>query len=840
MRGKWLLIVGFFVLNNYCFGQITIGENISVNYSKPKEYEIGGITVSGIKYLDTDVLINLSGLTVGDIISIPGEETADAIRKLWKQGLFSDVEIKLAKVVDNRAFIDIFLQERPRLSKFSFSGIKKSDAEDLREMIKLVKGSQVTDNMINTSKNIIKNYYVDKGFYKTTVDIVVENDTNLLNNVVLNIKIDKFRKIKINKIQIEGNSILSDNKLRRSLKETKQKTWYNVFKASKYTESDYKADKLKLISKYNEFGFRDAHIISDTIYDFNEKTMNIEIIVDEGSKYYFRNITWVGNTKYKSEYLAGLTGIKKGDIYNQKLLDENLYMNPNGVFSLYQDNGYLFSSVTPVEIYVSNDSIDIEMRVYEGKPARVSKVTIVGNTKTNDHVVRREIKSKPGELYSRADITRTIRELAQLGYFDPEKLNLNPTPNPADGTVDLEYVVEEKPSDQIELSGGWGANMIVGTLGVSFNNFSAKNFFKKNAWTPLPSGDGQRLSLRAQSNGAYYQSYNMSFVEPWLGGKKPMSLSTSVYHTILTTSGARKYLKDSTDTEGNTVKYKNPNYQSMKITGIALGLGTRLSWPDDYFTLYHELSYQNYLLDKYTYRQLFSFSSGESNNISYKIVFGRNSIDAPIYPRRGSMFSVSLQITPPYSIFSGKDYTVMSDADKYKFIEYHKWKFESSWFSKLAGNLVINTRAEFGFLGMFNPDYGPSPFEGFNLGGDGLVTYSLYGMETIALRGYENGSLTPDAGGNIYNKYTVEMRYPISLNPNATLYALAFMEGGSAWSDFKNFNPFDIHRSAGVGVRIFLPMFGKLGVDWGYGFDPVFGNPNLGKSQFHFIIGQNF
>lgn len=833
-------MAGFISLVNFGFSQVNIGETPSVNYNKPKEYEIGGITVSGIKYLDTDVLINLSGLNVGDVISIPGDETTDAIRKLWKQGLFSDVKITLVKVVDNLAFIDIYLQERPRLSKFSFTGIKKSDAEDLREMIHLVKGTQVTDNMISTSKSIITNYFIDKGFFKTSVDIVMENDSNLLNNVILEIKIKKNKKIKINRIDIEGNSVLSDGKLHRSMKETKEKTWYNVFKTSKYTIADYKADKLKLIEKYNEFGFRDAYILSDTIYDFDEKTINIDIKVDEGPKYYFRNISWVGNTKYKSDYLSNLTGIKKGDVYNQKLLDENLYMNPNGVFSLYQDNGYLFSSITPVEINVSNDSIDIEMRVYEGKPARVSKVTIIGNSKTNDHVIRREIKSKPGELYSRADITRTIRELAQLGYFDPEKLNLNPTPNPSEGTVDLEYVVEEKPSDQIELSGGWGANMIVGTLGVTFNNFSARNFFKKNAWTPLPSGDGQRLSVRAQSNGAYYQSYNMSFVEPWLGGKKPRSLSTSVYHTILTTSGAKKYLKDSTDTEGNEVKYKNPNYQCMKITGVALGIGSRLPWPDDYFTLYSELSYQNYLLDNYTYRQLFSFSSGESNNISLKFVFGRNSIDAPIYPRKGSMFSGSVQATLPYSWMTGKDYTTMTDAEKYKLIEYHKWKFEASWFSKLAGNLVINTRAEFGFLGMYNKDYGHSPFEGFNLGGDGLVTYNLYGMETVALRGYENGSLTPDNGGNIYDKYTIEMRYPISLNPNATLYGLAFVEGGTAWSDFKDFNPFDIHRSAGVGVRIFLPMFGKLGVDWGYGFDPVFGDPTLGKSQFHFIIGQNF
>lgn len=805
----------------------------SVDYNKQKEYEIGGITVSGVKYLDHEVLINLSGLNIGDKILIPGDEKiSDAIKKLWKQNLFSDVEISIEKIIGENIFLNIYLLERPRLSKFSFEGIKKGEAEDIREMIKLVKGNQITDNVINNTKNIIRNYFFDKGYYKTQVEIIKEDDTTLVNTVSLKIKINKNEKIKINQIEFYGNNVLSSNKLRRSMKDTKQKTWYNIFKTSKFVTKDYKDDKNKLIKKYNEHGFRDAVILKDSVFDNDSKTLNILIKLEEGKKYYFRNITWVGNTKYKSDYLTSLLGIKKGEVYNQTLLEESIFMNQDGVFSKYQDNGYLFSSITPVETNVENDSIDIEIRIYEGKPAKVRNVTIVGNTKTNEHVIRREIRSMPGQLYNRSDITRSIRELATLGYFDPEKLNLNPTPNPEDGTVDLEYVVEEKPSDQVELSGGWGANMIVGTLGISFNNFSARHFFDRRSWRPLPAGDGQRLSLRAQSNGLWYQAYNMSFVEPWLGGKKPNSLTVSLSHTILS-NGVKK--SDIDTLTGIS------NRQSMKITGAALGLGRRLKWPDDFFTLYNEFSFQHYDMNNYKYQNLFKeFNNGTANNFSFTTIFGRNSIDQPIYPRRGSSFSLSLQITPPYSLLSSKDYSTLSEEEKYKYIEYNKWKFNSTWVTSLAGKLVLSTRAEFGFLGRWSKAYGYSPFEGFNLGGDGLVTYNLQGMETIALRGYENGSLTPDAGGNVYDKFTVELRYPLSLNPSATLYGLTFVEAGKAWSEFHDFNPFSVHRSAGVGVRIFLPMFGKLGVDWGYGFDEVPGNPNAHKSQFHFIIGQNF
>lgn len=817
----YIFILLFSSFNSYNQSITSISDDLeTVNYNNKKTYSVGGISVSGIQYLDHNVIIGLSGLNVGDSITIPGDKISDAITKLWKQGLFSDIKISASKLIGEVIFLDIYIQEQPRLSKFSFNGVNKSEADDLREKIKLVKGMQVTENIINNTKNIIRTHFIDKGFYFSEINIVKFDDSVSVNNVILKINVNKGRRIKINEIAFEGSTVFKDKKLRRFLKETKQKTWYNVFKTSKYIESNFKDDKAKLIEKYNSKGFRDAKITFDTVYRHDEKTLNIKINIDEGKKYFFRNITWNGNTKHSTEKLNATLGIKKGDIFDQSVLDNKLIIGETSVSSLYLDDGYLFFSATPVEILVENDSIDLEVRIYEGKQAIIDNVIISGNTKTNDRVIRREIRTKPGQLFNRSDIIRTQRELAQLGYFDPEKLNVNPTPNPAEGTVDLEYIVEEKPSDQIELSGGWGANMIVGTLGVSFNNFSAKNILNPNAYRPLPSGDGQRLSLRAQSNGTYYQAYNMSFVEPWLGGKKPNSFTVSLYHTI--------------QSDGRKASDELRKY--IKISGAALGLGRRLKWPDDFFTLYNEISYQHYILEKWNY---FLYSTGVSNNVSFSTTFARNSIDQPIYPRKGANFSLTLQVTPPYSLFNNKDYSQLTDQEKYKWIEYHKWTYKTSWFLTLAGNLVLNTKAEFGFLGMYNNKVGPSPFEGFYVGGDGLSGYNLYGRETISLRGYDHGSLTPALGGNIYDKYTLELRYPLSLNPSATLYGLAFLEGGNAWYRFKDFNPFDIRRSAGVGVRIFLPMFGMLGVDWGYGFDEA-QSPGSNKSQFHFVIGQQF
>ena len=837
MYRKTLIVIYIVLLNFNIFSQVSsINSRLAgLDYSNPKEYEIGGITVSGIKYLDQNVLIHLSGLKVGDIVIIPGEKITQAIEKLWKQGLFADVKITATKIIGNRIFIDIYLKERPRLSKFSFTGVSKSEADDIREEIRLLKGSQVTDNILINTRNKIKKFYIEKGFLKTVVNIQQIEDTALINNVELRINVFKNEKVKINEIIFNGDSVLKEAKLRRTMKETKRKKWYNIFKPSKLIETKYEEDKDKIIAKYNELGYRDAKIVSDSIYFHNDKTINIELNIEEGPKYYFRNIAWVGNSKYPSEFLDAVLGIEKGDIFDQSVLDNKLFIEEDAVSSLYLDNGYLFFSVTPVEIKIENDSIDIEMRIIEGKQARINRVTISGNTKTNEHVIRREIRTKPGQLFSRSDIIRSHRELAQLGYFDPERLDVTPIPNPIDGTVDLEYTVEEKPSDQIELSGGWGANMVVGTLGLVFNNFSIRNIFKAEAWRPLPSGDGQKLSLRAQTNGTYYQSYSVSFIEPWLGGKKPNSFSISAYHSI------RNY---------GTYGYSSDAGSSMKVSGIAMGLGRRLKWPDDFFILSHELSYQQYNLKNYG--SYFLFSDGKSNNISLRTTFSRNSVSQPIYPRRGSLFSLSLQLTPPYSnkLFTDKDYTNMTDKEKYKWIEYHKWTFKSSWYTTLAGKLVLNTKAEFGFLGIYNKDIGPSPFEGFNLGGDGLSGYNLYGRETIALRGYSNGptnqgSLTPVVngrvvGGNIYDKFTLELRYPFSLNPSATIYGLVFLEGGNAWYEHKSFDPFDIKRSAGVGIRVFLPMFGMLGVDWGYGFDNEVGVLERHRGEFAFIIGQQF
>jgi len=722
-------------------------------------------------------------------------------------------------------FLEIQLKERQRLSAFSFDGIKKGEADDLREKLKLARGKQVTENVINNAKEIIKNYFIDKGFLYVTVDVVKTDDSKYDNYVLLTFKIKKGPRIKINSINFEGNTVLSDEKLRRAMKNTKVRKFYRIFKSSKFIEKDFKEDLKKVVDKYNELGYRDAKILKDTVYRVSDKLINIDITVYEGKKYYFRNIYWEGNTKYNSKLLTQLLGVKKGDVYNKKLLEENLYMNPNGVFSLYQDNGYLFSSITPIETLVEGDSIDLEIQVYEGKKARINKVTVVGNTKTHDHVILREIRSLPGDMYNRSKIIRTQRELATLGYFDPEKLNVNPTPNPTTGTVDLEYKVAEKLSDQIEMSVGWGAQMFVGTLGLSLNNFSLRNIFKKDGWKPLPSGDGQRLTIRAQSNGIYYQGYSFSFVEPWLGGKKPNSLTVSVYHTVYS----------------NGLFKTDENRQYMKITGAAVGLGRRLKWPDDFFTLYNEVNYQLYNLHNYTYYNLFTYNNGMSNNVSFTTVFGRNSVDQPVYPRRGSSFSISLKLTPPFSIFNkGVDYSTLSDVEKYKWIEYHKWKIKALWYNRIVGDLVLETKGEFGFLGYYNRAIGYSPFEGFNMGGDGLMTYNIYGMETIPLRGYENGVLTPKNGGHIYNKFLMELRYPLSLNPSATFYVLSFAAAGNAWSNFDTYNPFKVYRSAGVGIRVFLPMMGKLGVDWGYGFDDVPGNPGANGSQFHFIIGQEF
>ncbi|HRY32409.1 MAG TPA: POTRA domain-containing protein [Bacteroidales bacterium] len=849
--------------------QNLLEEELELDYTNPRTYEIGGITVSGIQYLDHDILISITGLAVGDAIRIPGDNITKAIKKLWDQGLFENIAISATRVVAGKIFLNIHLTERPRLSKFTFNGIRKGEADNLREDIKLTSGDVITDNILIRSKNTIQKYFVKKGFLNTEVEIIQKRDSTRANNVILFINIQKHSRVRINKIYTYGNEQLSSHKIRKVFKETKEKWVFQpfdiadsllvflpkyvikgklmefrdhmqpiiqdkfklrIFKASRYIAEDFNGDKLKLIEKYNELGYRDFVILRDSISTFSRKSVDLHLWVEEGRKFYFRNISWVGNTKYTSETLNGILKIKKGMVYNMKLLETNLSFNPEGfdVSSLYLDDGYLFFNVEPVEIRVENDSIDIEIRIREGKQARINKVTIKGNNRTNDHVIMREIRTRPGQLFSRSDIIRTTRELAQLRYFNAEKINPVPKPNPADGTVDIEYEVEETSSDQIEMSGGWGYGRIVGNLGLSFNNFSLRNIFNWKTYSPIPSGDGQKLSLRFQSYGKGYSSYNISFTEPWLGGKKPNALSLAYFHSLYSNG----YPKSDT------------NRQSFVINGVVISLGKRLTWPDDYFSLYHSITLQRYDLDNYA--QIFTYSDGYSNNFSYGISLSRNSVDAPIFPRQGSEISLNLEVTPPYSLFSEKNYKNLSDQEKYRFIEYHKWNFLGAWHTRLFSNFVLFSRVKYGFLGAWNSDIGVTPFERFYLGGDGLSGYnSLDGRDIIGMRGYSNESLTPEystnsnKGGTIYSKYSLELRYPISLNPNATIYGMAFLEGGNAWLNFKEFNPFSLKRAAGVGVRVFLPMFGILGLDWGYGFDKIPGLPGANGGQFHFSINQS-
>jgi len=852
--------------------QIRLGDDLSeIDYSNPKEYIIGGVTISGVQFLDHNVLIMLSGLQVADRIEIPGDKIRKAIEKLWAQGLFEDVRISATSISDDLIFLDIYLQERPRLSKFSFKGVKKSEADDLREKIKLVKGDVVTENVIIRTSNIIRKHYNGKGFLSATVNIEQVRDSVASNDVALQIKVNKGSKVRIDQINFTGNSRLTDSQLKRAMKNTKDKAVFRpftaldlmvlkmprklltfntdtivnyattvvednfkfrIFKSSKFIQDDYKEDLASVIAKYNEHGFRDAVIVSDSVYKLNDKTIRVDIKVEEGHQYYFGDIKWVGNTKYSALQLNEVLKIRRGDVYNQSELDANLNYNPNeiDISTLYLDDGYLFFQVVPVEVRVENDTIDLEMRIREGKQATINKVIVKGNTRTNDHVVMRELRTRPGQLFSRSDIIRTTRELAQLRYFNPEKIVPNPIPNANAGTVDIEYNVEETSSDQIELSGGWGYGRIVGTLGLSFNNFAASKLFKGSAWRPIPSGDGQKLSLRMQSYGKGYISYSASFTEPWLGGKKPNSFSVSYYHSLYS----------------NGVAKSNDLYQSFKIDGLSFMLGKRLQWPDDFFTLMQRISLQNYSLKNYG--NIFAFGSGNGvyRNFSYGITLARNSIDSPIFQRSGSEVSLSLDVTPPYSILSNKDYTTMGDEEKYKWIEYHKWKFSASLYRQIIGNLVLSARVKYGFLGQYNPDIGVTPFDRYYLGGDGLSgANNLDGREIIGMRGYANESLTPDyyknknTGATIYNKSTLELRYPLSLNPSATIYVMGFLEAGNAWKDFKAFNPFSLKRSAGVGVRVFLPMFGLLGLDWGYGFDDVPGLPSANKGQFHFSINQS-
>jgi outer membrane protein insertion porin family len=801
----------------------------AVDFLSPKKYRIGPIMVEGADFFDPNGIKLISELREGQEITVPGDDITSAIKKLWEQDLFSDVAIYQTRIDGAVIHLLIRVKERPRLSGYKFTGVSKGESEKIKEKLNLYANKIVTENLKNNGIEMIRGQFIEKGFHNVSVTVDEKLDTTGNNQVFLQFNIDKGKKVKIKEITIEGNTTIKQGKLYRSMKETKRKQWYRFWKTSKFIRSNYKTDKESLISKFQNAGLRDARIVKDSVYKVNDKELGINIWIEEGGEYHFGNITWSGNTKYSSGKLDTLLGIKNGDIYNQSMLESRLYMDPAGtdITSLYMNDGYLFFNIQPVEVRVYNDTIDYQIRINEGKQAYVRKIIVKGNTKTSDHVIYREIRTKPGDLFNREDIIRTQRELANTGWFDPEKFQINPIPDPASGTVDIEYIVEERPSDQIELSGGWGGGRVVGTLGLSFNNFSVKKLFKKSAWTPLPSGDGQRLSIRAQSNGLYWQSYNFSFTEPWLGGKQPNALSISGYHSI----------------QSNGLKTKDPERQSLAISGIAVGLGRRNKWPDDYFTNYQELGYQHYLVKNYG--TLFIIDSGASNAYYYQFRLSRNSVDQPIYPRKGSTFNFSVKLTPPYSWFNGKDYSSMSDQERYKLIEYNKWKFTANYYTPLTkdNKLVLNARTGFGFLHYYTKEVGAPPFERFVLGGSGLTGFNLFGHEIIALRGYDDNSVSPRTGDMLIAKYTLELRYPLSLNPSATIWLQAFAEAGNTWSSFKSFNPFSVKRSAGVGVRIYLPMFGLMGLDYGWGFDRLDSDANgihvPGQGQFHFTIGMN-
>jgi outer membrane protein insertion porin family len=826
--------------------------NPKVYYSSPKKYELGGVSISGVKHLENNVLVQISGLHIGSKIEVPGEKVTKAIQKLYKQGLFSDIQITASKLIGEKIYLNIHMQERPRLSGVNYNGTSKSETTKIKDKLKLMKGIQVTDYLVDNTQRIVQGYYKDKGYYNTEVTVLQRDDPESENSVMLDINVDRNQKIKIKDIFIEGNSALTDNKVKKALKKSKEKKFKYFLKSSKYIAENWEEDKILLIDKYNEKGYRDAKIVSDSVVQVSPERVEIYLKLKEGNQYFFNDISWIGNTVYPSYYLDRILKIKKGDIYNKKMLDDRLSVDEDAVSNKYLDNGYLFFNVNPVETIVGTDSINVEMRVIEGKQARIDRVTITGNTKTNEHVARRELYTYPGQLFSKSDIIESVRRLAQLGHFDPEAISPDVKPHPESGTVDISYALEEKANDQIELSGGWGAGMIIGTIGLKFSNFSIRNMFNKEAWSPLPTGDGQTLSIRAQTNGSYYNTYSLSFTEPWLGGKKPTSLSVSLYSSKQTGFSSSYSYYQPLDPDEN---------QYQKIYGASVGLSRRLKWPDDFFVLYNDASYQHYDLKNWQY---YLISNGTSNNLSFTTSLSRSSIDNPLYTRRGSSFTLSLKITPPYSLFDGKNYRQIADEisnpetsadarrdaeqELYKWIEYHKWTFKGKMYTPLTSNdktLVLYTGAEYGFLGYFDKDK-RSPFETFELGGDGMSGYSMYGSDYIGLRGYENGSLTPintatgqRKGGNIYTKLTMELRYPLSLSQSATIYALAFAEAGNAWFDFEDFQPFDLRRSAGVGMRIFLPMFGLLGIDWGYGFDEA-NQPGKNKGQFHFVIGQQF
>lgn len=844
--------------------------NPEISYAgTPRSGVLGGIAVSGVEGYEDYMLASISGLTVGQKIELPGQAITDAVKRYWKHGLFSKVQIAADSIVGDKIYLHFYLALRPRVSTINYIGVKKSEREDLETKLGLLKGSQITPNMIDRAELLAKNYFDDKGYKNAEINIQQRDDVANKNQVILDVIIDKKEKMKVRQIIIEGNNNLSDSKIKGTLftKGAFTKTHEagkldNIFKSKKYTPERYKTDKQNLIDKYNELGYRDAAIVEDSVWNVDDKHVSIYLKVDEGKKYYIRNITWVGNTVFSTDYLSRLLGMKKGDVYNQKLMNKRLSEDEDAVGNEYWNNGYLFYNLQPTEVNIVGDSIDLEMRIMEGNQAHISRVRINGNTRVYENVVRRELRTKPGDLFSKEALMRSAREMASMGHFDPEQINPDVRPNYEDGTVDINWDLVQKSNDQVEFSLGWGQTGVIGRIGLKLNNFSMANLFNKNKEHRgiLPVGDGEVLSIGAQTNGTYYQSYNASYSTNWFGGKRPIQFTVGAYFSKQTDVSSNYYNSAYMNNYynylygyGNSYNNYYENFYDpdkyVKLLGVSVGWGKRLRWPDDYFQLSVELAYQRYMLKNWQY---FIVTNGNCNNLNLGITLSRVSTDNQLFPRRGSEFMASLTITPPWSAFDHKDYKNLAvnpesptytaeQQEKYRWVEYHKWKFRAKTYTALTNGqkcFVLMTRVEFGLLGSYNK-YKKSPFETYYMGGDGMSGYSTgYAEETIGLRGYDNGSLTPYGyEGYAYDRFTLELRYPFLLG-NTTIYGLGFLEAGNAWNDTKDFNPFDMKRSAGIGVRIFLPMVGLMGIDWAYGFDKVFGT--RGGSQFHFILGQEF
>jgi outer membrane protein insertion porin family len=808
----------------------------SLSYLEPKDYIIGGVTITGAKSLDKDVLLTISKLTKGDHINLPGEANANVVKNMYQQNLFDDVQLNVTKINLDTIYLEIVVVERPRLSRMRLTGIRKGEIEDVNKKLADKTGKIVNENLISTTTAIIKKHFNEKGYLNTTVTIKERKDPGDVNNVILNVAIDKKQKVMISEVDFQGNTAFSSKKLRAYLSKTRTRKFYNIFGSKKFKEDKYDEDKQNLVAKMQAKGYRDAEILSDTVFKTGENTVGVRIKVFEGHKYYFGNIKWSGNAKYPEAILTRIFKIKKGDVFSEEELNKRLSgptPSNDDVSSFYLNDGYLTYQADPVQTKIYHDTVDLDIRVYEGPQYTINRVILKGNDVTNDKVVMREIRTKPGQKFNKELLIRSTREIGQLGNFDDQKTEPKPTNiNPQDGTVDIIYNVVEKPSDQIELSGGFGGGQLVGTLGLTFNNFSLKNIFHLKDYKPLPKGDGQKLSLRGQSSGRTYQNFSFTFSEPWLGGKKPIYFAVSAYTQLSST--------------GQYYATTNPLYNKLRINGVGVTLGKRLNWPDNYFQLNYSLNVDHYNLDNYTG---YLFQNGTSFNIKLTQELTRNSLDAPIYPTAGSNIRLTIQGTPPYSLFNNIDYKIATPEQRYHFVEYYKFKYDAQWFQRIIGKLVLMSQVRFGFLGEYNQEVGQSPFERFKLGGDGMQSYQfLQGSDIIGLRGYQNFSIIPagtsytadtNPGAAIYNKYTFELRHPVIQGQSATIFILAFAEGGNVWNSFDKFDPFNVKRSVGIGARVFLPIFGLLGLDYGYGFDAIPGIPTANRGQFHFSISQS-